>query len=125
MTRRPVVLLALLAVGFASLAVAATLRYLVPQIEVVSFNYNEETDQVAIDQYYAWIRSGAVYYQQAPWLVAAALIAGIAALALAAYRAQRRIELAGVRTTAPRAPTARDLSTVAKPTPTSSTASRQ
>ena len=41
---------------------------------------------------YEWLNSGWVYYQQAPWLATAALVSAVAALALAAYRAQRRIE---------------------------------
>jgi hypothetical protein len=92
MTRRPIVVLAAIALGLAVLAVAATLRQIIPQLTLADFGGGDPTDQVAVEAYYEWLNSGWVYYQQAPWLATGALIAAVAALALAAYRAQRRIE---------------------------------
>jgi hypothetical protein len=92
MRLRPIIVLAAMSVGFAGLAVAATLRQVIPNLDVVEFSYEGVVDQVAIDEYYTWLQSGWVYYDQTPWLVTSAVIAGVAALALAAYRAQRRIQ---------------------------------
>lgn len=124
MTRRPVLVLGILAVGFTALAVAATLRYLIPQIDVVVFDYDGATDQAAIDAYYTWLNSGWVYYDQVSWLVSAALVCGIVALALAAYRAQRRIQDAGTRTvSAPASTSVRNPVTTPKSSPSSSNSS--
>lgn len=92
MTRRPILVLAVIALVLAGLAVAATLRQLIPQLTLADFSYEGEGDQVAIEEYYDWLNSGWVYYALAPWLATAALLAAVAALALAAYRGQRRIE---------------------------------
>jgi hypothetical protein len=89
---RPIVALAAMALLLAGLAVAATLRQLIPQLTLAEFGGGDPTDQAAVEAYYDWLNSGWVYYQQAPWLATAALLAAVAALALAAYRAQRRIE---------------------------------
>lgn len=90
MTRRWVLLPAALSVVFAGLTVAAALRYLIPMLTQADFVY-DGTDQVAIEAYYAWIQSGAPYGNLVPWLATSALIAGVAALALAARRAQLRL----------------------------------
>lgn len=92
MTRRPILALAAIAIVLAGLAVAATLRQIIPQLTFADFGATDPTDQLAVEEYYDWLNSGWVYYQQAPWLATGALIAAVAALALAAYRAQRRIE---------------------------------
>lgn len=92
MSPRPIVALAAVALVLAGLAVAATLRQIIPQLTLVEFDFSEPVDQVAVEEYYDWLNSGWIYYQQAPWLATGALIAAVAALALAAYRAQRRID---------------------------------
>ncbi|MGB3909768.1 MAG: hypothetical protein WBL06_04790 [Pseudolysinimonas sp.] len=92
MTWRPILALATIALVLAGLAVAATLRQIIPQLTLAEFDGGDPTDQIAVEAYYDWLNSGWVYYQQAPWLATGALIAAVAALALAAYRAQRRIE---------------------------------
>jgi hypothetical protein len=89
-TRRPIVVLAAMTVVLVGLAVAAALRYLIPQIDLIEFNM-AVVDETAINEYYEWVYSGSVYFEQVPWLILAALLTGIAALALAAYRAQRRV----------------------------------
>jgi hypothetical protein len=123
-TLRPVLALAAIAVLLGGLAVASTLRHLIPQIEVVTFQFDGTDDQVAMDEYYTWVNSGWVYYQQVPWLLASALIAAVAALALAAYRAQRRIQAAGTRTvSAPASISARNPMTTPKSSPSSSNSS--
>ena len=95
MTRRWIVALAALAVALAAGAVAAALRYLIPQLDPPMFDYNDTAQQDAINAYYQWINSGYPYVQLVPWLALAALLAGIAALALAAYRARGRTAQAG------------------------------
>ena len=92
MRLRPILVLAAMSVGFLALAGAATLRQVIPNIEVVTFQFDGQEDQAAMDEYYRWVNSGWVYYDQTRWLVMAAFIAGVAALALAAYRAQGRIQ---------------------------------
>ncbi len=97
MRRRPIVVLTGLAVVLTGLAVAATLRWVIPQADIANFDF-QGADQVALNEYFAWVNSGWIYYAQVPWLVIAALVAGLAALALAAYRAQLGRQLAGTRT---------------------------
>jgi hypothetical protein len=122
--RRPIIVLAAMAVGFVGLAVAATLRQLIPQLDLVNFDYDGSVDQAVIDDYYRWLNSGWVYYDQVRWLVMAALITGVAALALAAYRAQRRIQDAGTRTvSAPASTSVRNPVTTPKSSPSSSNSS--
>jgi hypothetical protein len=124
MTRRPILVLAAMAVVFAAAAVAATLRRIIPELDIAHFNYEGEVDQVAVDEYYAWIFSGYVYSELTPWLLTAAFIAGVAALALAAYRAQHRIQVAGTRTvSAPASISARNPMTTPKSSPSSSNSS--
>lgn len=124
MSRRPVLSLAALAVTLAALAVAATLRQVIPQLTLADFSYEGEIDQVAIDDYYAWLNSGWPYYELAPWLATAALVAAVAALALAAYRAQRRLQDAGKRTvSAPASTSVRNPITTPKSSPSSSNSS--
>lgn len=89
MTRHPIVVLAVMTVVLVGLAVAAALRYLIPQIDLITFNM-VGADETAVNEYYEWAYSGSVYYEQVPWLILAALLTGITALTLAAYRAQRR-----------------------------------
>ncbi len=91
-TRRAVLTLAGMAVGFVGLAVAATLRFVIPQSGLIDFDYETVVDQQAVEEYYEWAFSGYVYYDQVPWLITVAVISGVAALTLAAYRAQRRLE---------------------------------
>lgn len=123
MTRRPILALAAIAVVLAGLAVAAALRQIIPQLTLADFSYEGEVDQVAIDDYYAWLQSGWMYYDLAPWLATAALLAGVAALALAAYRAQRR-QAAGTRTVnAPASISVRNPMTTPKSSPSSSNSS--
>jgi hypothetical protein len=123
-TRRPIVVLAAMAVGFVGLAVAATLRQLIPQLDIVNFNYDGTEDQAEIDAYYTWLNSGWVYYDQVRWLVIAALITGVAALALAAYRAQRRAQDAGRRTVSdPASTSVRNPMTTPNSSPSSSNSS--
>jgi hypothetical protein len=123
-TRRPIVVLAAMAVGFAGLAVAATLRQLIPQLDLVNFNYDGSVDQTVIDDYYRWLDSGWVYYEEVPWLVTAALITGVAALALAAYRAQSRGQDAGRRTVSdPASTSVRNPMTTPNSSPSSSNSS--
>lgn len=98
MSRRPIVALAAMAVVLTGLAVAATLRWVIPQADIADFVFSGTTDQAALDEYFTWVNSGWIYYAQVPWLVLAALAAGLAALALAAYRAQVERQLAGTRT---------------------------
>jgi hypothetical protein len=113
-----------MSVGFAALAVAATLRQVIPQIEVVTFQFDGSDDQVAMDEYYRWVNSGWVYYDQTRWLLMSAFIAGVAALALAAYRAQRRVQDAGTRTvSAPASTSVRNPVTTPKSSPSSSNSS--
>lgn len=84
--RRWIVALAGAAVLLAGLTVGAALRYLIPQLAVlnpVSFE-----DQSEVDAYWEWVNSGWPFYAMVPWLATAALIAGVAALALGARRAQ-------------------------------------
>lgn len=123
MRLRPILVLAAMSVGFAALAVAATLRQVIPQIEVVTFQFDGSDDQ-AMDEYYRWVNSGWVYYDQTRWLLMSAFIAGVAALALAAYRAQRRIQDAGTRTvSAPASTSVRNPVTTPKSSPSSSNSS--
>jgi hypothetical protein len=123
-TRRPILVLSAMAVVLAALAVAATLRRIIPELDLAHFNYEGEIDQVAIDDYYRWIQSGYVYSEQTPWLLTSAVIAGVAALALAAYRAQSRIQAAGTRTvSAPASISARNPMTTPKSSPSSSNSS--
>jgi hypothetical protein len=88
MRRRWIVLLAGVAVLLAALTAGAALRYLIPQLTAASFRYDEIENQFEIDQYWLWINSGWPFYSMVPWLATAALLAGVAALALAARRAQ-------------------------------------
>jgi hypothetical protein len=88
MRRRWIVLLAGIAVLLAALTVGAALRYLIPQLTSASFRYDGTEDQFEIDQYWLWINSGWPFYSMVPWLATAALLAGVAALALGARRAQ-------------------------------------
>jgi hypothetical protein len=91
--RQPIVALAAIAVALTSLAVAATLRQVIPRLTLAEFDDSGRIGQAAeVEEYYDWLGSGWVYYEQAPWLMTAALVAAVTALALAAYRAQRRIE---------------------------------
>jgi hypothetical protein len=123
-TRRPILALAVIAVTLAALAVAATLRQMIPQLTLADFSYEGEVDQVALEEYNAWVNSGWTYYELAPWLATAALVAAVAALALAAYRAQRRIQDAGRRTvSAPASTSVRNPITTPKSSPSSSNSS--
>jgi hypothetical protein len=123
-TRRPILVLAGMALVLAGLAVAATLRFIIPQVDLIEFDYSEPVDQEAIDAYYEWAFSGAVYLLQVPWLVTASVLSGVAALALAAYRAQRRIQDAGRRTvSAPASTSVRNPVTTPKSSPSSSNSS--
>ena len=91
--RRLIVALAAIGVALAALAVAANLRQVIPRLTLADFDDGGRIGQAAeVEEYYDWLNSGWVYYEQGPWLMTAALIAAVAALALAAYRAQRRIE---------------------------------
>jgi hypothetical protein len=90
-TRHPIVVLAAMTVVLVGLAAAAALRYLIPQIDLIEFNYANVVDESAINEYYEWVYSGSVYFEQVPWLILAALLTGVTALALAAHRAQRRL----------------------------------
>lgn len=78
---------------FAGLTIAAALRYLIPMLSQLGNPFDGTEDQAEIDAYYAWLYSGEVFRQLLPWLAMAALLAGVAALALAARRAQ--LQLAG------------------------------
>jgi len=91
---RWVLALAGLAVLFGALAVAAGLRYLIPMVDPPMFDYNDTAQQDAITAYQEWVSSGYPYFELLPWLATAALLAAVAALALAAYRARGR-QLAG------------------------------
>jgi len=77
-----------IAVVMAGLAVGATARYLVPQLQSAAFTFDGTEDQAEMDAYFAWVNSGWPYYTMVPWLATAALLAVVAALALAARRAQ-------------------------------------
>lgn len=88
MRRRWIVALAVLATLLAGITVAVALRYLIPLLTPASFSYDGTEDQLEIDAYWAWINSGYPYRSMVPWLSTAALLAGVAALALAARRAQ-------------------------------------
>lgn len=124
MIRHPVLSLAAIAVTFTALAVAATLRQVIPQLTLADFSYEGEIDQVAIDDYYAWLNSGRTYYELAPWLATAALVAAVAALALAAYRAQLGRQAAGIRmVSAPASTSVRNPITTPKSSPSSSKSS--
>jgi hypothetical protein len=92
MTWRPIAALAVVAVALAGLATAATLRQIIPQATLADFGGEGPQDQQAVEAYYDWLNSGWIYYQQTPWLATGAFLAAVTALALAAYRAQRRIE---------------------------------
>jgi hypothetical protein len=124
MSSRPIVALAAMAVVLAGLAVAATLRWIIPQADIADFAFTGGTDQAALDEYFAWVNSGWIYYAQVPWLVLAALVAGLAALALAAYRALLRGQAAGTRTvSAPASTSVRNPTTTPNSSPSSSNSS--
>lgn len=93
MRRRGVLALGGVAVLMALLAVGAVARYLLPQLQASEFAFDGTEDQAEMEAYYAWINSGWPFYSMVPWLVLAALLAAVAALALAARRAQ--LQLAG------------------------------
>jgi hypothetical protein len=90
---RWVLALAGIAVVLAGLTVAAALRYLIPQLSQFGNPFDGTETQAEIDAYYQWIGSGYVFSELLPWLATATLLAGVAALALAARRAQ--LQLAG------------------------------
>jgi len=124
MSSRPIVALAAIAVVLTGLAVAATLRWIIPQADIADFVFAGGTDQAALDEYFAWVNSGWIYYAQVPWLVLAALVAGLAALALAAYRVLLGPQAAGTRTvSAPASTSVRNPMTTPKSSPSSSNSS--
>jgi hypothetical protein len=86
--RRWIVILAATATLVGGVTVAAALRYLIPQLTMADFRFDGTENQVDIDAYYMWINSGWPYYSMVPWLATVSLLAGVAALALAARRAQ-------------------------------------
>lgn len=81
------------AVVMVLLAVGAAARYLVPQLQSMEVTFDGTEDQAEMDAYYSWVNSGWPFYSMVPWLVLAALLAAVGALALAARRAQ--LQLAG------------------------------
>jgi ABC-type multidrug transport system permease subunit len=73
---------------FAALTIAAALRYVIPILQQSSLQFDGTEDQETIDAYFAAMQSGYVFSTLIPWLATAAVVAGVAALALAARRAQ-------------------------------------
>lgn len=88
MRRRGVLALAGIALVLAGLAVGAAARYLIPQLSSSQMLFDETADPAAMQAYYEWVNSGWPYLMVLPWLVLAALLAAVGALALAARRAQ-------------------------------------
>lgn len=76
---------------FAGLTVAAALRYLIPMLSQFDNPFDGTEDQAEIDAYYRWINSGYMFSELLPWLATATLLAAVAALALAARRAQLQV----------------------------------
>lgn len=74
------------ALALTLLAVATILRFLIPVTMLAPDEASASSEE--LDAYYAATQTAYIYYQVAPWVVAAALIALVATLVLAAYRAQ-------------------------------------
>lgn len=122
MKLRWVLAIAGIAVLLAGLTVAAALRYLIPQVSQYENPFDGTEDQAEIDAYYQWISSAYVFSELLPWLATATLLAGIAALALAARRAQ--LQLAGIRTVSePASTSALNPTTMPNSSPSSSNSS--
>jgi hypothetical protein len=86
--RRWIVGLAALATLIAGVTVAAAARSLLPRFSSGSFTA-ETTDSAAEwEAFRVWLDSGHPYGSMLPWLASAALLTAVAALALAARRAQ-------------------------------------
>jgi hypothetical protein len=96
--RRWIVGLAALAMLLGGATVAAAARYLLPRFSSGPFTAETTDSAFEWEAFRAWLNSAHPYGMLLPWLASAALLAAVAALALAARRAQ----LVSVVATAPR-----------------------
>lgn len=122
MRRRSVVLIAALAALLAAGAVAAAFGSGVLQLESMAYQWTGDETQEQMDEMnrasqFAWRLA-----ETFPWISLAALLAGVAALALAARRAQ--LQLAGIRTVSePASTSALNPTTMPNSSPSSSNSS--
>lgn len=120
MIRRGVVALAVMALVLAAAAIGSALSYAVPWVNAMNYGMAGSGNLTAMDEAWKEVNAAMPFFVIAPWVATAALVVGVAALALAARGAQ----LSGTRTvSAPASTTARNPTTIPKSSPSSSNSS--